>query len=712
MRVYATNRLRPNATLGGSVTATITDTKVPTISYQAGQIRMPPTWNRYGDPSTGGIGEDWPQTLAHEMGHYYLFLDDHYLGLDESGQVVSIDSCTDTAMTDPFRYSEFRDQADWLPACAGTMANHLTGRSDWETISLFYPTLTGPDDHGANSGPTVMPYDFTEITIFDPLTPTATIADPTFYFLNEAGQRYQPTDGTRAFLIKDDTWLADIGEPVIDHILARGAKPGDRLCVFDLTRGRLGCETIAAADDQMVLYAFADWQPEILVSPVSTNTITVTVHSEDSWALKGQVFSTDGPATEVFDLTEVGNGTYAALVTSSITEALLLEGFVHIWVNEAAPRREMITDFSIGASPAALRGHGAALRGHGAALRGHGAALRGHGAALRGHGAPVLSGDGQVTFYTPDPTIPEGEFLTIQAATGLPPLPPGRVQIGQAYRIAATAGLTSLDESSISFQYLGETVPAGMEEDITIYYFDEGEETWQALSTKLDTWDNFASASAEGSGLYALLTAFRVPLRATGWNLFSYPLRESRPVGQALASIDGYYATVYGHMATDEADPWKVYDVSVPEYVNDLERLAFGHGYWISATQPVTAYFGSSPSEVAAATAMPPHVPATYYGPVAGATCGQTVTAWVGGTVCGRSRTVEAGGEVVYAVNVVAEAGGPRGCGAPGRKIQFQVGNQLITPTVSWSDSRPYRVPLQFGELPWRVYLPMVLKQR
>jgi hypothetical protein len=711
MRIYATNRLRPNATVGGFVTSTITDTEVPTITYQAGQIRMPPTWNRYGDPSAGGIGEDWPRTLAHEMGHYYLFLDDHYLGVEEGGQVVSIDSCTGTAMTDPYRYSEYRDQDDWLPACRDTLAHHLTGRSDWRTISVFYPTLTGPDSRGVNIGPASMPFDFTKITVFDPLTPTVTIPDPTFYFLDAAGQRYQPSDTARGYLVKDDTWLVDVGEPVIDHILARGARPGDRLCVFDLSRGRSGCETLGAADDQMTMHAFPNWQPEILVSPVSTDTITVKVHSAGAMDLSGRVFSTDGPATEPFEFSEAGNGSYTAVATSSAPKGLLLEGFVHIWVNEAAPRREMITDYSIGASPGALRGHGGALRGHGGALRGHGGALRGHGGALRGHGAPILSGDGQVTIYTPDPTIPEGEFLTIQAATGVPDLPLGRVQIGQAYRIAATEGLTNLTEASISFQYPGEAVPAGMEEDIMIYYFEEGQAGWRALSTKLDTWDNFASASVEGSGLYALLTAFRVPLGTAGWNLFSYPLRETRPVGEALASIDGYYETVYGYAAADQADPWKVYDVGVPGYVNDLEQLAFGHGYWISVTQPVTAYFGTTPYQLAGSAAMPPQVPATYYGPVFGAVSGQQVTARVGDAVCGQSETLPVGGEVVYAVNVLAEAGGPAGCGAPGRVVQFQVGSRVITQTVVWNDERVHRFPLQFGESLWRVFLPTLVRE-
>ena len=711
LRVYANNRLRPNAVLGGVISGTITDTLMPEITYEAGQIRMPATWNRYGDPG-GSIGEDWPRTLAHEFGHYYLFLDDHYLGLNKDGQVISIDTCLDTAMTDPYRYSEYRDQADWLPDCADTMANHLTGRSDWATIELFYPELIGPDERGFNAGPTLMPFNFTEITLFDPLTPTQTLADPTFYFLTEDGQRYQPAEGTRGFLLKDDTWLLDVGEPVIDHILARGAKVGDRLCVFDAASSRLACEEIQAGDDQVVLYSFPDWRPEIIVSPVATNSIGVAVHTAESLSLQGRIFSIDGPATEVFDFTETASGTYEATITS--TNVLLLEGFIQIWVDESVPRREMITDYSIGASPGAVRGHSGAVRGHGGAVRGHGGAVRGHGGAVRGHGVPILSGDGQVTIYTPDPTIPDGEFLTIQAATGTPELPPGRVQIGQAYRIAATEGTTNLDESSISFQYLGEAVPAGMEEDSTIYYWDGDEATWHALPTTLDMMDNFASAQISGSGLYALLTAYRVPLYAPGWNLFSYPLRSSQPVTAALVSISGYYTTVYGYDARESVwEAWKVYDVTVPDYVNDLEGLEFGRVYWINVSQAITMYVGGTGEESGVSVAsLPSQVPATYYGEIVeGRTPGESITAWVGGNLCGQGQTLEVGDQIVYVIKVLAEAGGPPGCGGVGREVTFQVGSQIMNPTVSWDDERLWEVQLSSSTGPMMVYLPLVLKE-
>ena len=62
------------------------------------------------------------------MGHYALFLEDNYLGLDDAGLLVPVDSCPG-AMADPYRddaaagYGEFHPNAGWLPACAQTLSN-------------------------------------------------------------------------------------------------------------------------------------------------------------------------------------------------------------------------------------------------------------------------------------------------------------------------------------------------------------------------------------------------------------------------------------------------------------------------------------------------------------------------------------------------------------------------------------------------------------
>ena len=50
---------------------------------------------------------------------------------------------------------------------------------------------------------------------------------------------------------------------------------------------------------------------------------------------------------------------------------------------------------------------------------------------------------------------------------------------------------------------------------------------------------------------------------------------------EALSSISGKYEKVYSYRADDVADPWKIYDVSVPAYVNDLVTMEPGLGYWV-----------------------------------------------------------------------------------------------------------------------------------
>ena len=62
----------------------------------------------------------------------------------------------------------------------------------------------------------------------------------------------------------------------------------------------------------------------------------------------------------------------------------------------------------------------------------------------------------------------------------------------------------------------------------------------------------------------------------------------TRPVTDALISIVGFYTTVYSYRPADAQDPWKLYDVTVPDWVNDLRTLEFGRGYWINVSKPIT----------------------------------------------------------------------------------------------------------------------------
>ena len=179
--------------------------------------------------------------------------------------------------------------------------------------------------------------------------------------------------------------------------------------------------------------------------------------------------------------------------------------------------------------------------------------------------------------------------------------------------------------------------------------------------------------------MYALMASVKIPLYGPGWNNFAYSVHATQPVTEALLSIQGFYTTVYGYEPTDTADPWKVYDVTVPEWVNDLEVLEFGHGYWITVTEDITLYLKGALDAALAPEVALQTPPATYYGAVLPGfnftpESGLTVTAWVDGNRCGRSQTLEVGGKVVYVVAVHAYAESPGdgvGCGLPGRTVRF-----------------------------------------
>ena len=74
----------------------------------------------------------------------------------------------------------------------------------------------------------------------------------------------------------------------------------------------------------------------------------------------------------------------------------------------------------------------------------------------------------------------------------------------------------------------------------------------------------------------------------TGWNLIAMPAGQARPVRNALFSIEGKYSRVFGYEPEDAADPWTIYDVTAPDWANDLQMMEPGRGYWVLATENTT----------------------------------------------------------------------------------------------------------------------------
>ncbi len=303
--IYANSSVRPRATMGGVVNTPTSDvisaTKVITDAFWPGQIRMGPAWDPYGE-NRAELTRDWQRALAHEFGHYLLYLPDNYLGYDPRGVITTVD-CRGSFMTNSsdIEYAKYLTSEEWRKPknnCGSTIAARLTGRSDWETITKFYPMVHPADDQ---PGPAVLPLDVTEVSVIPPATrPTALPAR--YYDLRDAfsqrvnvaqGQGYlyqrQGTDDLR-----DDRVIPLGSTSRADRLRVRGASPGDRVCVYDDRNNppRWGCEDkVGALSSTLKLNQVAGWAPNIVIEPCAlpagSAVITRTISSPASAASDG-----------------------------------------------------------------------------------------------------------------------------------------------------------------------------------------------------------------------------------------------------------------------------------------------------------------------------------------------------------------------------------------------------------------------------------------
>jgi hypothetical protein len=200
-------------------------------------------------------------------------------------------------------------------------------------------------------------------------------------------------------------------------------------------------------------------------------------------------------------------------------------------------------------------------------------------------------------------------------------------------------------------------------------------------------------------------------LTVVGWNSFSYPLANSRPVYEALLSIDDSYSMVYREDSGSIGERWKLYATGVPTYVNDLAELEFARSYEIYITRPITISLRPDLPEAqrrdTSSTTQTTNAPSAFYGTMnAGEgfvpTPQAIVEAFVGGTLCGRGRTQSFGERIVYTVKVEAN------CGS-GQVVTFRVGGRALVPTGQWSNTSVQELNLRPGGSNM-VYLPMIMR--
>ncbi len=497
----------------------------------------------------------------------------------------------------------------------------------------------------------------------------------------------------------------DLGQPSQDRLLARGARPGDRLCVYDLGASRLGCETITTGDTELELVDTPGWQPEITITPITSVTLAISVTNVPAGlSMQAKLYPLGKPSQGDISLAEV-SGEYVG--TFELDEPSLV-GVIQVWVDEPGQRREIVSDYVLGGNP------GRIWSGGGRIWSGGGRIWSGGGRIWSG-GAPVGSADGQVMVYNPDDSYSDEWFLTVQASAVAPPQ--WATLVGKAYRVSTAGGAPDINNMSIAFSYLGSDVPPGEEPWLRVYYWDGA--TWAQLSTRLDTTNNMASARVQGPGVYALMSSIEIPLYGPGWDLFGYPILGTRPVTEALISISGAYETVhlYDPAVLDPFARWQTHDANWPSQLDWLHALEFGESYWIQVSRPITLYLrgASQPGRAAEPELLSP--PATYFGPVLAGSglipaAGMPVTAWIDGHLCGRSQTQDVGGQIMYAINVLAEGPGvAAGCGIIGRQVTFQVNSTAMMPSAIWDDNHTSELALwpDLG-LDERLWVPLVIK--
>lgn len=100
-------------------------------------------------------------------------------------------------------------------------------------------------------------------------------------------------------------------------------------------------------------------------------------------------------------------------------------------------------------------------------------------------------------------------------------------------------------------------------------------------------WIKTSSSSSSLSLSGAEFTSTQIDLVA-GVNLIGYPSIETRNISDVLSSIQGKYETVWMYNSSDTADPWKTYISAAPEWLNDLQEMVPGQGYWIKMTENAT----------------------------------------------------------------------------------------------------------------------------
>jgi hypothetical protein len=167
----------------------------------------------------------------------------------------------------------------------------------------------------------------------------------------------------------------------------------------------------------------------------------------------------------------------------------------------------------------------------------------------------MFSADSQVVIYNDAGLFEPNGIRSLQTLPTPPELAdePWLVPVGAAHvvELEPAAPMTR----TLALTYLQRDVPAGYEHTLALYFLPQGATTWERLPT-LQFVENLLVADLQAvDGVYAVMSTISLPALDPGWNAFSYPLPDTRPITGALASIQGKYAVVYAPAPAEQLDP-------------------------------------------------------------------------------------------------------------------------------------------------------------
>jgi hypothetical protein len=513
IQISAKNIVRPHAYIGGI-----------TSNDKSHVIRV----GRFWDGNSGNQGAwDQPEgfrTLAHEFGHYALYLYDEYFAylFDQNGNLIgevpayctgpenrnpATDATNASVMDYQYTTSELsaRDVPGmWSLFCEHTAQWQLTerqlgqGKSAWETLAWIYADtdnpprwqLTTPADRGnVMAGPIGLPTDllpFPEVTIYN------SAASEQARHLTVYDHEGEPYWGAIVALYKLDGRVIGQGFTNSNGRLdIYGAVEGDTLRASSFDGGLAGSVIVGT---EMSL--------NLTMSPVGglaaqaaggiPHMRVVAEPGQDLAQIDLLVFLQNfGPGADPSVIvTEPGSEAGYAPTLSYSPSTDTYEGQVSF----SATERGMGRIRAVGA----VGDHLVRLQSTYRLQR-----------VLNNQSHDVYSDDGNLGLHLEPGSLPGSEAYFVVMPTGAVPgsLPDGLVLVGDPYDVTASGALVTLEEPAIlTLHYDRALVSSSLApEGLGVYRWDPSEGTWQEIGGSLDEDQRAMVAPVTTLGTYALL---------------------------------------------------------------------------------------------------------------------------------------------------------------------------------------------------------------